>query len=351
MTTPNKNQQAGTGTVQQQEVTDFERLIKKEAKELSYVPFGAQDKIKLTVKIVQDLIAVKTKSGKTCSDNDALKFMMMCQAQRLNPFQGDAYLIGYDSQDGPKFSLITAHQSFLKRAEVHNDYDGMESGVILQDDEGSIIEREGDFHLPDEKIVGGWAKVYCKGRGRPTYRRLRRSRFDKGMSVWKDDPAGMIVKCAEADALRSTFPTMVGGLYLREELDFMPDVPLPVSRPLFESPLAKAMKQQAPAPELPESEAAQPDAPEEVAPEPAKPEPEVKATSASGHSYNPLKALRSLLATAHITEGKLLDHLTSVGATDGSSSSLDELAMVAPQVLQHVAENWQEYLPLLKGKK
>lgn len=123
---------------------------------------------------------------------------------------------------------------------------------------------------------------------------------------------------------------------------------LSVSKPMFEAPKKIAAKVEEPARE---SEAPQPDSPEEPAPEPAKPEPEVKATSASGHSYNPLKALRSLLATAHITEGKLLDHLTSVGATDGSSSSLDELAMVAPQVLQHVAENWQEYLPKLKGNK
>ena len=33
-----------------------------------------------------------------------------------------------------------------------------------------------------------------------------------------DDPAGMIVKCAEADALRSAFPTMLGGCYTEEEM-------------------------------------------------------------------------------------------------------------------------------------
>src|SRR4051812_8599597 len=85
--------------------TDFERLINKQTKEMTYVPFGGQDNIKLSIKTVQDLICVKTKTGKTCTENDAIKFMMMCQAQRLNPFAGDAYMLGYDTQDGPKFSL------------------------------------------------------------------------------------------------------------------------------------------------------------------------------------------------------------------------------------------------------
>lgn len=195
--------------------------IEKQEKPMEFVPFGAVDKIRLTLSIVQNIVAVPTKSGKTCSERDGLKFMMLCQAQRLNPFAGDAFLIGYDSQNGPTFSLITAHQAFLKRAETSKDFDGMTSGIILRKDDDSIEEREGDFHLRDEaeQVVGGWAKVFHKSRSHATYRRIRMERFNKGFAQWKDDGAGMIVKCAEADALRSTFPTLLGGLYLKEELE------------------------------------------------------------------------------------------------------------------------------------
>src|ERR1700683_4290791 len=41
-------------------------------KPMEYVPFGSQDKIKLTVAIVQNLICVKTKTGKVCSPQDAI---------------------------------------------------------------------------------------------------------------------------------------------------------------------------------------------------------------------------------------------------------------------------------------
>jgi phage recombination protein Bet len=190
-------------------------------KPMEFVPFGAVDKIKLTVNIIQTSVCIPTKSGKVCTVRDAVRFMMLCQAQRLNPFAGDCFLAGYDGKNGPVFSLITAHVAFLKRAETCADYEGMESGIILVHPETSVVqEREGDFKLKDEICVGGWAKVFRKGR-KPTYRRLSIAAMIPPYDTpfWSEDKApGMIVKCAEADALRATFPTLLGGLYSGDEL-------------------------------------------------------------------------------------------------------------------------------------
>lgn len=220
----------GEAVTTTQAPTDFERLMQQPNQEraIAFVPYGASDQIKLSVKVVQNLIAVRTKSGKTCSDRDAIRFMMMCQAQRLNPFAGDAFLVGYDGKDGPSFSLITAHQAFLKRAELHPEYDGMESGIIILNEDGSITETEGDFHLKDQQIIGGWARVHFKNRKLPCYRRIRLARFNNGFAQWGVDPAGMICKCAEADALRSSFPTMLGGLFLRDEVDLNVATSVPI---------------------------------------------------------------------------------------------------------------------------
>src|SRR5262252_4048529 len=137
-----------------------------ETRMVEFVPHGTNDKIKLSIELVKRLIAVKTRSGKTASDEDAFKFIMLCQARRLNPFEGDAYLIGYDGQQGATFSLITSHQAFLKRAELHPQYNGMESGVIVLR-EGAMVDLVGDFHLPNDQVLGGWATVYFKGREFP----------------------------------------------------------------------------------------------------------------------------------------------------------------------------------------
>lgn len=191
----------------------------KQSKEIEFIPFGAADSVKLSVAIVKNLVAVPTKSGATCTDRDAIRFMMLCQAQRLNPFAGDAYLVGYDGKNGAEFSLITAHAAFLKRAETNPEFDGMKSGIIILEGENKLVDIEGDFHLPKQNVVGGWATVYFKNRKHPITRRVRMERFNKGFAQWAVDPAGMICKCAEADALRSSFPTLLGGLYMRDEMD------------------------------------------------------------------------------------------------------------------------------------
>lgn len=176
------------------------QLVKPEEKSVEYVPFGSADKIKLSVSIIKNIIAVPTKSGKTCDDKQAVKFLMLCSAQHLNPFAGDAFLIGYDGKDGPQFSLITAHQAFLKRAEVSKDFDGMESGVIVKHKEtNETMDVEGDFYdRTVYDLVGGWAIVHHKSRKIPTKRRVRLDRFQKTYGVWQDDPGGMICKCFDA---------------------------------------------------------------------------------------------------------------------------------------------------------
>lgn len=184
-----------------------------------FVPFMAKDAIKLTVRMVKDMCCQRTKKGFVCDDQQAMKFIMLCKARLLNPFDGDAFLLGYDSEkDGPTFSLITAHQAFLKRAEVHSEYDGLESGVIVQDRNGDMVDREGDFLWAGDVLLGGWATVHLKNRKFPMKKRLNLSTFHTGRSRWNKDPAGMIVKCSEADALRSAFPTSLGGMYLEGEM-------------------------------------------------------------------------------------------------------------------------------------
>lgn len=201
--------------------SELERLLEKEHKSVQYVPFGQQDPIKLTVQIVQDLLAIKTKKGRTCSERDARRFVYLCQAQRLNPFAGDAYLVGYDNRDDVAvFSLIVSHLAYLKRAEASPEYEGMESGIIILAENGELIQREGDFCLANENVVGGWAIVHRKGR-KPMIRKasIEAMRPPYETPFWgKLKAPAQIVKVAEGDALRSTFPTLLGGLYTGDEL-------------------------------------------------------------------------------------------------------------------------------------
>lgn len=188
-----------------------------EDREITYVPMGATEKISLTVGMVIKFLCRPTKQGFVCTTEHAMRFMMLCKARGLNPWEGDAYLVGYDAKDGPEFNLVTAHQAFLKRAEAHPKFDGMESGIVVADDQDVVVDVPGDFLEVGLKLAGGWARVHRSDRKFPTYRRLNLSAFQKPFGVWLSNPQGMIVKCAEADAMRSAFPNSLAGLYVDGE--------------------------------------------------------------------------------------------------------------------------------------
>src|SRR5437016_936429 len=92
------NQQLTRNAMSTTQPTQQSIAKQPESKFTEYIPFGAQDKLKLSIEMVKNLIAVKTKSGKTCSDTDAIKFIAKCHAMRLNPFEEDCFLIGYDTK-------------------------------------------------------------------------------------------------------------------------------------------------------------------------------------------------------------------------------------------------------------
>lgn len=197
---------------------------KSDDRGVEFVPFGASEKIRLTAAMVRNFIAVPTKSGAMPSERDCIRFLMLCQGKRANPFEGDCFLIGYDSQQGATFSLVCGLELFLKRAEQSEDYDGYEAGVTVERGDPStgeimITERKGSLVFDGEKLVAGWAKVYRKGRTYPVYKIAKFSTYDTGKSRWAKDPGGMICKVALSQALRETFPTALGGLYAQEEME------------------------------------------------------------------------------------------------------------------------------------
>jgi phage recombination protein Bet len=192
--------------------------------EFNYVPLGEKESIKLTIGLALKYLMPPTKGGHRATEQDAMKFLMLCRARELNPWVGDAYAVGYDTSEGPVFNLITAVQALFKRAELHPQYDGIESGVIVRrkpvNGESFPIEhREGDFFAEDEVLLGGWARVYRKDCKRPFFESIKLATYNKGISVWKSNPEGMISKCSEAGALRKAFPNQLSGLYTKEEMD------------------------------------------------------------------------------------------------------------------------------------
>lgn len=219
-------QQNGQRTKTLQEMNRDELLatvIESTKQQVEFVPYLEQEPIKLSPSIVAKFVANKTRSGKLPDERDIINFMALCKALRLNPFVRDAFLVGYDSNEGPKFSLITAYQALLKRAEGHEQYDGMKGGIIVRDSDGNVHRRDGAMRLPGDTLHGAWATVWRKDRKQTTEIELELGArlTERPSPIWKSDPCGMIVKCAKSAALREAFPSTLGGMYTEEELDLM----------------------------------------------------------------------------------------------------------------------------------
>lgn len=177
--------------------------------------------IKLTPSIVQNYIVGEDSEKITMPE---FKFFTeLCKARKLNPFLKEAYCIKFGKQPA---QIVVGKDAVLKRAILNPNFNGMESGIIVQVKEtGEIIERKGTFYLRNgETLVGGWARVYRKNWEYPTYCSVsfdevaQRKNDGNLNSNWSGKGATMVEKVAKVRALRESFIEDLGGMYEAEEM-------------------------------------------------------------------------------------------------------------------------------------
>lgn len=166
--------------------------------------------------------------GGNVTDQEVMMFISLCRYQHLNPFLKEAYIIKYGNNDPA--TIVTGKDVFTKRADANPNYSGKKAGVTVLTKDSEVIEREGALILPGEKLIGGWAKVYIKGRETPEYAAVNydeyvgRKKNGEVNSNWAKRPATMIRKVAVVQALREAFPDKFQGLYAREEMQSVNDI-------------------------------------------------------------------------------------------------------------------------------
>ena len=182
------------------------------------------NEIRLTPKIVQEYIVG---SDVPITNQEFKLFTELCKVRKLNPFLREAYLIKYTEKTPAQ--LVVGKDAILKRAVLNVNYDGMESGIIVKKEDGTVEERNGTFRLGDEELVGGWAKVYRKDWTHPiyssvTFNEVAQKKSDGSLnSNWSTKGATMVEKVAKVRALRETFVEDLAGMYEAEE--FQQEIP------------------------------------------------------------------------------------------------------------------------------
>lgn len=175
--------------------------------------------IKLSKKIVQEYIVG---TDVPITNQEFKLFTELCKVRKLNPFLREAYLIKYKA--GTPAQLVVGKDAILKRAVLNPNYDGMECGIIVQKEDGTIEERQGTFRLGNEQLVGGWARVFRKDWSHPTYSSVsfnevaQRKNDGQLNSNWSTKSATMLEKVAKVRALRETFVEDLAGMYEAEKM-------------------------------------------------------------------------------------------------------------------------------------
>ena len=175
--------------------------------------------VKLTPEIVKNYLVSGDKEKVT--NQEIALFINLCKYSGLNPWLKEAYCIKYGTEPA---TMVTGKEAFMKRAERESAYDGYQAGIIVSDDTGAIIYRDGCAKLPDETIIGGWAEVFRKDRSHSTRIEVGFDEYvgrKKDGSIngqWSKKPATMIRKVALVQALREAFPLTFGGMLSAEEV-------------------------------------------------------------------------------------------------------------------------------------
>ncbi|MCK5217111.1 MAG: phage recombination protein Bet [Methanosarcinales archaeon] len=188
-----------------------------------HVPVVPEAPHALTPAMPSDLSVstIKKYINDKATDEEAYVFLQLCKARGLNPFLKEAYLIKYDHVSPA--TMVVGKDAFMKRAELHPEYDGFEAGIIVETEgkEGFVIAdncRVGTFYYDNEILLGGWAKVYRKDHKHPVEITVNMREFSTGKSSWNKMPATMIRKVALVQALREAFPSELSGMYDQSEM-------------------------------------------------------------------------------------------------------------------------------------
>ena len=165
----------------------------------------------------EEINTIKNTVAKDATDEELKMFLSLASAHGLNPFQHEIWFV----KMGDKNVIITARDGYLKIAQNSPHFLGLESDVVYAGDK-FLKDKDGIHHsytLSNRgAIVGAYAMVYRDDRTVPAYFFAPFSNYNRRGGVWLQYPHAMIIKVAEAMALKRAFA--INGLVTQEEIGY-----------------------------------------------------------------------------------------------------------------------------------
>ncbi len=150
------------------------------------------------------------------SDGEFKAFVEMGISCGLNPFLREIWAIKYDANAPAQ--IFVGRDGYRKIISRNPNFDGIIVESVSANDSFDVDIVNGIVkHIPNIKdrgrLIGGYAIVYMRGVKIPYYVFVPIEEYSTGRSVWKDKPATMIKKVAEAQAIRMADQTCASTYY------------------------------------------------------------------------------------------------------------------------------------------
>ena len=140
---------------------------------------------------------VKAIAAPKCTDDEFKLLLYMASRYHLDPLLRQIWAVKY-APDKPA-SIFVGRDGFLNLAHRSGEFDGMESG----------------FRTEGTNVIG-WAKVYRKDMTHPFCVEVNMKEYNRNQGTWLTHGTTMIIKVAEAQALRKAF--QISGIYSPDEM-------------------------------------------------------------------------------------------------------------------------------------
>ena len=142
---------------------------------------------------------IRNMFAKGCSNDEFAVLIELANRYQLDPFAKQIWAVKFNDRPA---QIFAGRDGYLAIAHRSGQFNGMQSS----------IERDADGN-----IISATCRVWRKDMEHPFERTVYVDEYNTKKSVWAEKPATMIVKVAEAQALRLAFN--VSGLYDSSELD------------------------------------------------------------------------------------------------------------------------------------
>lgn len=171
----------------------------------------------------EEISIIKNTVAKGVTDIELQYFLILAKSLGLNPFNKEIWC--YKDNKG-NVLIFAGRDGFLVAAQKQAVYGGLRSGYVCANDKEFLMDIPNAkvAHSFDNKprgtVIGAYAIAFRKG-AEPTVTWADFATFNKGYNAWKSHPGEMIVKVAEAHALKKAFG--LSGLEIEESYDFKND--------------------------------------------------------------------------------------------------------------------------------